>query len=267
MAETKVNLANIAVILVEPIYGGNVGACARAMANMGLNELILVRPGDVFTKEAAWMATSAYQLVDRAKIYERLQDAVSNSQITVGTTRRFGRFRKPDMTPRKMAEILGPLTQNNRMALIFGSEDKGLSTEDLMLCQHIVSIPSSEKYPSLNLAQSVMVLCYELFLEAALQDTSDARKLASSESLEKFFELLAFLLERIGTFTKRSPKSMMYLLRKIFMRAALDERDVRILIGIFKDFNHLVNRLALGRVAADEIDQLVRSGGLEDRNR
>lgn len=267
MGESRVNLANVAIVLVEPIYGGNVGSCARAMANMGIEELILVRPGDIFTKETAWFATSAYPIIDKAKIYDKLSDAVANFQITVGTTRRFGRFRKPDMTPKAMAEILGPLTQKNKMALIFGSEDKGLSTEDLMLCQHIVTIPTSDKHPSLNLAQAVLILCYELFLASLPKETIEQRKLASSESLERFFELLYLTVERIGMFTKRKPTSMMYLLRKIFVRAALDERDVKMLIGIFKNFNDLINRLALGRVSTDELDKLVRSGGLKDRSK
>lgn len=267
MAEPKINLSNVAIVLVEPIYGGNVGSCARAMANMGIDALILVRPGDVFTKEAAWMATSAYPIIDKAKIYKNLSEAIANFQVTVGTTRRFGRFRKPDMTPKAMADILGPLTQNNRMALIFGSEDKGLSTEDLTLCQHIVSIPTSEKHPSLNLAQSVLLLCYELFLASIPEEAGETKKLASNESLEKFFELLYITVERISMFTKRKPASMMYILRKIFVRAALDERDVKMLIGIFKNFNDLINRLALGRVEPDELDKLVRSGRLKDRNR
>ena len=252
---------------MDPIYAGNLGACARAMANMGIEELILVRPSNVFTKETAWMATSAYDIIDRAKIYDDLRSALANFNITVGTTRRFGRYRKPDMTPRRMAETLGPMTQNNRLAIVFGSEDKGLSNADLSLCQYVVTIPTSERHGSLNLAQAVLVVCYELFLASGEHDFGETRRLASVESMEKFFDILRLTLERIGSFTKRNPDRMMASLRKVFVRSALDDHDVRMLIGIFKDFNNLVNRLTLGRVEPDEIDRLVRSGGLEDRDR
>jgi len=267
MTTGKVNLKNIGVVLVEPMYAGNLGACARAMANMGIEELILVRPSNVFTKETAWMATSAYDIIDRAKIYEDLRPALASFHITIGTTRRFGRYRKPDMTPQKMAEVLGPLTQSNRLAVVFGSEDKGLSNADLTLCQHTVTIPTSDRHGSLNLAQAVLLICYEFFLLSDTHDIEETRELASIESSERLFDLIDFTIKRIGLFTNRNPDRMIANLRKIFVRAALDDRDVRTLIRIFKDFNNLINRLALGRLSSDEIDRLVGSGGLKDRNR
>jgi tRNA/rRNA methyltransferase len=229
--------ANIAVVLVEPKEGGNIGAVARAMSNMGLNRLVLVRPVDYSDSPAYRTALGGREILEQAVVASDLGRALENFHFVVGTTRREGDSRKERISPRVLAAEVARLSQSNETAILFGREDRGLTNGELKYCHRLVTIPSSSENRSLNLAQAVMVVAYELFLvgnEAVTAPLEEAvRKMAPRAHLEDLFTHMEEALRRIDYLHERSPERMMGVFRRVLARAALDEREVRALRGIF----------------------------------
>jgi tRNA/rRNA methyltransferase len=236
-------LNNVAVVLVEPLYGGNIGSAARAMKNMGIEELVLVRPREFMDDFCVWMARGATDVLERARLCDTLDEALAPYTIPVAASRRIGKFRRPDFPPRRMARMLAPLSATNRIALVFGREDDGLSREEVAKCQHVVTIPSSPRAPSLNLAQSVLVCCYELHLASLDAPRTSGRRRARTENLSRFFGHMEDVLDRMGFFVASNPGHTMTLLRRIFARAELDDRDVALLRGVFRGMDNYMNVL------------------------
>jgi len=160
----RVNLDNIAIVLHQPHYPENIGASARAACNMGINRLVVVNPDNCDLTRVLKLATHfASDLVEGMEVFEDLETALSPFQYVVGTTARIGRRRPTISSPRKLAEKLVTISQKNRIAIVFGHESSGLTNAELGLCQAVVTIPTAE-FSSLNLAQAVMLFCYEMFL-------------------------------------------------------------------------------------------------------
>jgi tRNA/rRNA methyltransferase len=236
--EGKGGLANVSVVLVEPQYGGNIGQCARAMFNMGLTRLVLVNPRDGITDESRWMARDAQAVLDEARHCGSLAEALSGATLAIGTTRRVGKYRRPACTAREAAARMLPLLPANEIALVFGREDNGLSGEDLDRCQWVISIPASGEFPSLNLAQAVLICAYELFLAAAGADPAAGEgnappRLAGPEKLERFYLHMEEVLSEIRFLVGDQAPSILRTLKRIFGRAGLDGRDLKILHGVF----------------------------------
>ena len=150
----RVKLDNIRIVLQKPRYPENIGSVARAMQNMGLNRLTVVAPMDFDLQRILRLAThSAADIVKKALISDNLADALAACHFVVGTTARMGRQRQMLQTPEKLAGQLVSISQNNRVAVVFGPEDKGLSNEELRHCHALVNIPTAE-FSSINLAQA-----------------------------------------------------------------------------------------------------------------
>src|SRR5881409_2088184 len=130
MSGEGLDLHRIQVVLVEPLYGGNVGQVARAMMNFGLSRLVLVNPREHLTPESYWMAREGKGILEGAEIHPTLEEAVSQVGLAVGTTRRVGKYRRPAMTPEAFAADVAPLTAANDVAVVFGREDSGLSAAE-----------------------------------------------------------------------------------------------------------------------------------------
>jgi len=150
----------------------------------------------------------------------------------VGTTSRIGKERSPLLTPKALLKRLIPLSVKNSIGLVFGSEKEGLTNEELSLCHLYVRIPSSESFPSLNLAQAVMVLCYELF-QSSMTIQKHSIQLAKAEQLESMFEHMERTLLNIGFLEVKNPKRIMRVLRRLLGRSEMEEREVQILQGIW----------------------------------
>jgi tRNA/rRNA methyltransferase len=163
LMETTLNLDSISIILVRPKFHENIGSIARAMKNMGLHRLVIVKGCSPFHPNAYKLASGAEEVLERAEECLTLREAVSEIGCVAGMTSREGRQRSPLLTPRTLVQKLVPISLRNSIGLVFGSEREGLTNEELSLCHLFVKIPSSESFPSLNLAQAVMILCYELF--------------------------------------------------------------------------------------------------------
>jgi tRNA/rRNA methyltransferase len=232
----KMNLDSISILLVRPKFHENIGSVARAMKNMGLSRLIVVNGSSPLHPNAYKLASGAEDILERAEEFFTLREAISEMGCVVGTTSRGGKERHPDLTPETLAKKLIPLSLKNSIGLAFGSEKEGLTSDELFLCHLYVRIPSMESFPSLNLAQAVMVVCYELF-QASLEISKQPIQLAQAEQLERMFEHMEKTLIQIGFLDSNHPKRIIRVLRKLFGRSQMDEREVQILQGIWSQMD------------------------------
>lgn len=237
---------NITVVLVEPQGPRNIGSVCRAMLNFGLVDLRLVNPqADHLLHEARQMAVKATSVLEAARIYPNLADALSDCALSFGTTRRFGRYREDLLHPDEAARQLLPLTGTARVAMVFGREDKGLHTAELDLCQRFITIPTSAALPSMNLAQAVALCLYEINkTRGELDGNQHGRKqLAANKSLERMYQHLQDSLTRVGFLNPQNPDHIMRAFRRILGRSGLNEREVRILRGLCSQIDLLEEQL------------------------
>lgn len=228
------SIEDIRIVLVRPLGQMNIGSVARAMKNVGLQELALVdSAGPVIHPDARLMAVGAHDILENALLFSHLADALADCTWVIGTTRRRGKRREGVIEPRQMAAEIAEIIQQNKVAVVFGPEDRGLSNRDLDFCQRLVTIPAHEEYGSLNLAQAVMIVCYEVYLASRhKKGLSSGKRLATSAELEDMYRHMEEALLRIGFLEQDNPKRMMAVLRRIFSKAQLDATEVRVLRGI-----------------------------------
>jgi len=155
-------MSSLSIVLVSPQGDANIGASARAMKNFGYTDLRLVNPTDFRTAESYSWAVDARDIIDNAKVYKSLGEALSDMSSTIALTRRLGRARKQEGNIIDKAPRIADLMNKGKVAVIFGQEDAGLSNDEIALADIIVSIPTSGALPSLNLAQAVLITCYEI---------------------------------------------------------------------------------------------------------
>lgn len=227
------SLENIRVVLVSPIYGGNVGAACRAMANMGFSDLAIAAPRRIDMNDARMMACHATEILDSRKEFPSLARAVADCGVVMGATARTGLYRQHARTPRDWAPKAIEVARTGRVALVFGREDNGLTNEELALCTQIIQIPTTEEYTSLNVAQAVMLCCYELFIASgSYEPPQEKSPEAPSDLRERMFAMWRESLLRIGFMEEDKAQHMMHGLRRILSRGTLTVDDVRILMGI-----------------------------------
>ena len=233
----KINLDNVTIILHKPRYSENIGAAARAILNMGIQDLIVVAPPNFEKPKALKLATHmAAGIIDDLKIYDHLDDALASFQYVIGTTARLGGERQVVNTPNTLAERLIPISQNNRIALLFGPEDKGLSNIEIRACHTLVNIPTAD-FASINLAQSVMILCYELFLASRSDTEAFIPRLASRHELDGMYAQLKDILVRISYINPENPDYWINNLRRFFNRYGLRAREVSIIRGVCRQID------------------------------
>jgi len=237
----KLNLNSISIILVRPRFHENIGSAARAMKNMGLNRLLLVDGCSPLHMNAYKLASGAEDILERAEEFPTLREAISEMGCVVGTTSRSGKERSPLLTPAALLKRIIPLSAKNRIGLVFGSEKEGLTNEELSLCHLYVRISSSESFPSLNLAQAVMILCYELF-QSSMTIQKHPIPLAKAEQLERMFEHMEKTLLNIGFLDAKNPKRILRVLRRLLGRSKMEEREVQILEGIWSKMDWHLKR-------------------------
>ena len=235
-ASTLPPLEHVAIILVEPQGALNIGSVCRAMMNFGFSDLRLVNPqADPQSEQARKMAVKAGDLLEKAAIYPDLASALSDCHFALGTTRRFGKYREDFLHPEEAAESLLEMAGSGKVALVFGREDRGLLTAELDLCQRFITIPTSDQLPSMNLAQAVAVCLYEVQKSAArtLGIRPGGRRLATSEVLEGMYRHMRQTLLDIEYLDAQNPEHILRSFRRIFGRCGLNDREVRILHGLW----------------------------------
>jgi TrmH family RNA methyltransferase len=222
----------VRIVLIDPSHPGNIGSVARAMKNMALADLVLVRPRSFPHPEANALAAGADDVLSGARVVDSVAEAISDCGFIAGTTSRPRSYYWEFATPRDVAGRIAALPAENRAALLFGSERYGLGTEDLNHCNVLVRIPANPEYCSLNLAMSVQLLAYELFMarEQPQSHTQLEMALAPSVDVEHFYAHLGEVLAEID-FEDRTGY-LMERLRRLFNRAHLDCNEINILRGI-----------------------------------
>ncbi len=226
---------NLRVVLVEPKYEGNVGAVARSMKNFGFRDLVLVKPCEIGPFGMA-MAAHAKDVLDSSRKVLSLEEAVAGANLIIGTTgKRLTKdhhhlrlhLRVPYLTPAELASRLSD--KDGTVALLLGREDWGLTNEELMLCDLLVSIPTSDDYPVMNLSHAATVILYELGQARSSLEV----KLAGRDMLERIYERTDHLL-RIINYPEHKISYVVLMLRRILGRAELTEREARTLLGVIK---------------------------------
>jgi tRNA/rRNA methyltransferase len=236
MAAT-VNLANIAIVLVQPNISENIGAAARAMCNMGLRRLIVVDPPRCDLARVCKMATqAALDVVEEMEVHADLSTALREFAYVVGTTARLGGQRQVIGTPARLAETLVPVAAENPVAILFGPEDRGLTNEDLRHCHAVATIPTAD-FSSLNLAQAVMIFCYELFRCRREPPREFAPRLANRFELDAMYAQLKDVLLRICFINPSNPDYFMNNLRHFGTRMQLRAKEVQIIRGICRQID------------------------------
>ncbi len=240
------DLKNICVVLVEPRGPRNIGSVCRAMKNFGLCDLRLVNPRtDHLVHEARQMAVKATDLLENAQSFTSLGDALHDCMTAFGTTRRTGKYREDMLLPDEAAEMIVPLSGKEPVALVFGREDKGLLTAELDLCQRFITIPTDKALPSMNLAQAVALCLYEVRRsQGRMQGAVSGRKrLAGVKNMEDMYTHMEDSLSSCGFLNPQNPAHIMRAFRRIFGRAGLNDREVRILHGLWSQIDTLQGQL------------------------
>lgn len=223
-------MPKLRIVLVEPREAGNVGAAARAMKNFGFRELTLVGELPPLAPVAEWWASGAEDVVEAARRVRSLDEALAGAHLTIATTSARGRGDLPELTPAGVADLYRALGKDQTLALVFGREDRGLTSRETSLCQRTAVIETSRDFPTMNLAQSVAVFSYELSGVSGI--ASETRDLATAETIERIHEKARALLLEIGFLHENNPDRIYDDLRAIAGRASLDTREATILLGI-----------------------------------
>ena len=225
----------IRIVLVGTTHPGNIGAVARAMKNMGLHDLALVRPRHFPHEDATARASGASDVLDQARRFDTLAEALHDCVFVVATSARSRTINWPTLGPRAAAERLHEEHANGNVAVVFGPEKTGLVNDDLDFCHALLTIPANPEFSSLNLAMAVQLLTYEIRLAAEnpvdLPYASEAAP-ASTEEMEHFYSHLEQVLRDVRFLDPENPRHLMRRLRRLFIRARPDKNEVNILRGI-----------------------------------
>lgn len=230
-------LDNIRIVLVNSTHPGNVGAAARAMKTMGLERLYLVNPARFPSAEATAMASGADDLLQRAVVCESLVEAIADCRLVLGTSARQRSLAWPELAVDAAAERAVAEAADYPVAVLFGRERYGLTNDELRTCQYLVYIPTRGAYGSLNLAQAVQVVTYELARQRGGEREGPEHRPAAAKPLENFYTHLETTLRDLDFVQERSNKLMLRL-RRLFNRARPDDDELNILRGILSAAQH-----------------------------
>lgn len=251
-------LDNLYVVLCEPQDPINIGNAVRAMKNMGLTKLRLVRPVSVKPEHILISAPRGDDVVAAMEVFDSLDDALADVTFTVATTARGRSARLQAQRPREVAPALIAKAREGKVAILFGREDRGLANEDVDRAQMVLTVPTREDYSSINLGQAVLLVAYELFLEAGNPAPLKAPKRtfapATASQLEGLFEQAEDALASIDFFKSGVREGAMRTLRGIFHRADLDAREVNMLRGVFVEVVAHVRRVEARAQRPDSTD-------------
>lgn len=229
------------VVLVEPEGAINVGMISRAMMNMDTGELVLVRPKcDHLSAEARNYSVHASSILESARVVPTLPEALEGADLSVAMTRRTGQWRKKDFWLEDMADTV--VKSGGRTALVFGREQSGLTNEEIRACDLQCAIPSSKAFPSLNLAQSVMVTLYEIF-KTSLKASAHPVAHAGRKDFDAMTEQMMTTFENLDFFKNTERERFEYYIKKILIKASLDPKDVQAVRGIFRRIDGITTGL------------------------
>ena len=248
-------MAQVRIVLVGMTHPGNIGSVSRVMKNMGLRNLTLVSSTDCGPSTDAFaMASGSYGIVEQARRTDNLRDALNDCLMSVGTSARIGRKRIAASAPDEVIPELLERAKEGPVACVFGRESKGLSNEEMRLCTHHMVVPTDMEFASMNVAHACVVTAYEIFKRTCLPTGFKAAPFipASVGVREEMYDHIEQVLVRAGFLDESNPLHMMRDLRRILNSAKMDERDVRIIRGVFRKIGNMV------RIADTKVKTLER---------
>lgn len=229
----------VRIVLVQTQHPGNIGSAARAMRTMGFDQLVLVRPERFPHPQARALASNAVSVVENARVVDTLEAAIADCGWVVATSARPRHLGDEPLTPWDFAATAQARAQHAKVALVFGPERTGLSNEDLERCNAVIMVPTDPTYASLNLAQAVQLLTWEL-RKAGLDELPKVSPKHEHPSyapptaaeMAHFYEHLERVLLMTGFLDPRNPRLLMRRLRQFYHRAQPDRNELNILRGI-----------------------------------
>lgn len=242
------DISQIRFILINTTHPGNIGAAARAIKNMGFNQLYLVSPCNYLDSEAISRSSGAQDILTNAAVFPSVQEAIADCQIIIGTSSRERSLPIPKIDPKKCAELNANWLQSgNKVAILFGQERMGLTNEELALCHYHLYIPCNPHYPSLNIAAAIQIIAYELNVAINESHPKQEEKTAyvtekvSIAEMEQFYIHLEKTLITLRFLDPTNPRLLMRKLRRIFNKASLEQNEMNILRGILT----MINKISL----------------------
>ncbi|MGH8492348.1 MAG: tRNA (cytosine(32)/uridine(32)-2'-O)-methyltransferase TrmJ [Moraxellaceae bacterium] len=250
-------LANVRIVLVNTTLPANIGAAARAMKTMGLTDLCLVEPKIFPSAEATSLASGASDVLAKARVVATLEEAVADCTLVIGTSARSRTIPWPLMNARQAGEAVQAESQSQKVAIVFGREDRGLTNEELQRCNYHVCIPTDEEYGVLNVAAAVQVLAYEVrmaHLQAAEAPLSEEnlmpvqflhwdQEVVPHGDMERFYDHFESMLLETGFLTEDNPRQLMARARRLFGRVRLDRIEYNMWRGIFTRLQEIAAEL------------------------
>ncbi len=239
------NVQSIRIILVATSHPGNIGSTARAMKTMGFSRLYLVSPKLFPDWRAEELAAGAQDILDGAVVTDSLPKALSGCHLVLATSARPRDLALPGLTPALAAGLVSEAADSTEVAIVFGREHAGLTNDELLQCHYHIHIPSDPVYSSLNLAQAVQIVVYELRMKllapsAVVEMSQDT--LATAEEVEQFYEHLQQVLVMIEFLKPSNPKKLLQRLRRLFNRTKLETVEINILRGILTQITYMIQK-------------------------
>lgn len=230
-------LDQLRIVLVHPSHPGNIGASARAMKTMGLKTLFLVKPKSFPDTKAMVMASGADDILSQAVVVNTFEEAINNCHFVIGTTARDRTLKWPTVTPKEAASAVMDMSSNQKIAILFGCEQWGLTNEQLSSCHLRISIPTRKDFSSLNLAAAVQIISYELYVAYLSKEQSSTidkslEPLAETRQVQSFYQRLEYLLKAIDFSNIHRSKLLIRRIKRLFNRVQLEAIEVNILQGI-----------------------------------
>lgn len=238
--------ANIRIVLVNPSHPGNIGAVARAMKTMGLQQLYLVKPKRFPDHQAVIMASHADDLLEKAVVVETLPEAIHDCGLILATSNRTREIAWKSFDPRQAAQQIIQQAQTIPVAILFGREDSGLTNEELQQCHYQITIPTNADYSSLNIAAAVQVICYEIRMASLGFDTlanEPVDAFASHAELENLYAHIDKVLWQVEFLKSTRSSHIVKRLRRLLNRAQPEKKEVKILRGILTAVDKKIKNL------------------------
>lgn len=229
-------LNNIQIVLCNTSHPGNIGSAARAMKTMGLTQLVLVAPKVQPDNHSLALACNAKDVVENCKIVNSLTEAIAESHLVIAMTGRRREFSAKLQTPKEIIpELLSACTNDHKISIVFGNEQSGLTIEQQEQCNRLVTIPSNPEYSSLNLAQAVQVMCYEIYshYNPDMEVLKNPVKLATEQDIHYLLKTIDRTLEVSGFYKSKNEERVLRRVQNILHKAELTREETDLLHGMF----------------------------------
>lgn len=227
-------LSNIRIVLVETFHPGNIGAAARALKNMGLEQLWLVNPREFPSEEADSRAAGAMDLLESARVVGSVDEAIADCQLVVGTSARERSYDLPLQDLETASTQIWQEAQEGQIAILFGRETSGLNNREMLLCNRHLFIDANPEYPVLNVSQAIQLVCYELRRATRVIDPQSLEPAPYPRQHEMvlFFEHLEKVLRRVNFIIPQHEGRVLDKLRRYFNRTRPEKAEMGMLRGI-----------------------------------